>query len=124
MWYILIQEIVFQKITQDLNPAKECIIEAIFSCVEEIISVLQGGTSEAHSAQHYKGSFRVRSHKSATCFTALFSREFLTRNPHSDLGSNIMKHQPEHVMLDEEAVAGRFEYKVLHKRLGDIIVSL
>jgi len=35
-----------------------------------------------------------------------------------------MQHQPEDVMLDEETVPSRFEYKVLHKRLRNIVISL
>ena len=31
---------------------------------------------------------------------------------------------PENVVLDEERVSGRFEYKVLHERLGRIVISL
>ena len=31
---------------------------------------------------------------------------------------------PENVVLDEERFSGRFEYKVLHERLGRIVISL
>ena len=36
----------------------------------------------------------------------------------------IDKSSPENVVLDEERVSGRFEYKVLHERLGRIVISL
>ncbi len=37
---------------------------------------------------------------------------------------HVVDDQPEHVVLDEEAVVGRLQHEALHERLGRVVVGL